>query len=151
MATMQGGIFAANPISLSFHSPAQNDGARRVKADEAANVFAEIDAKHRNLHDLPLQLSLWRIYTARRRGGPFHKAPSSPVNAIVPTSHDGAHRRAQWTEHRSRIEPERLVFIDETWTKTNMAPLRGWAPQGKRLKTKVPQVENHDLSRGAAP
>jgi transposase len=31
-----------------------------------------------------------------------------------------------------------LVFIDESWTKTNMAPLRGWAPRGQRLKTKVP-------------
>jgi transposase len=30
------------------------------------------------------------------------------------------------------------VFIDETWTKTNMAPLRGWAPRGQRLKAKVP-------------
>jgi hypothetical protein len=26
---------------------------------------------------------------------------------------------------RLAIEPERLVFIDETWTKTNMGPLRG--------------------------
>ena len=25
------------------------------------------------------------------------------------------------------------MFIDETWTKTNMAPLRGWAPRGERL------------------
>ncbi len=32
----------------------------------------------------------------------------------------------------------RLVFIDETWAKTNMAPLRGWCRRGKRLKTKVP-------------
>jgi transposase len=31
-----------------------------------------------------------------------------------------------------------LVFIDETWTKTNMAPLRGWAPRGRRLIAKVP-------------
>ncbi len=30
------------------------------------------------------------------------------------------------------------MFIDETWTKTNMAPLRGWAPRGQRLKAKVP-------------
>jgi transposase len=30
------------------------------------------------------------------------------------------------------------VFIDETWTKTNMAPLRGWAPCGERLLAKVP-------------
>jgi len=31
-----------------------------------------------------------------------------------------------------------LVFIDETWTKTNMAPLRGWAERGSRLIGKVP-------------
>jgi hypothetical protein len=31
-----------------------------------------------------------------------------------------------------------LVFIDETWTKTNMEPLRGWAPRGVRLIAKVP-------------
>jgi len=30
------------------------------------------------------------------------------------------------------------VFIDETWVKTNMAPLRGWAPRGQRLRAKVP-------------
>jgi len=32
----------------------------------------------------------------------------------------------------------RLVFIDETWTKTNMAPLRGWGERGARLIGKVP-------------
>jgi transposase len=31
------------------------------------------------------------------------------------------------------------VFIDETWTKTNMAPLRGWGRRGRRLPAKVPQ------------
>lgn len=30
------------------------------------------------------------------------------------------------------------MFIDETWTKTNMAPLRGWAPRGQRLPGKAP-------------
>ena len=30
------------------------------------------------------------------------------------------------------------MFIDETWTKTNMEPLRGWAPKGERLGAKVP-------------
>ena len=30
------------------------------------------------------------------------------------------------------------MFIDETWVKTNMAPLRGWAPVGQRLRAKVP-------------
>ena len=40
--------------------------------------------------------------------------------------------------YQGRIEPARLVFIDETWTKTNMAPLRGWAPRGQRLPGKAP-------------
>ena len=51
---------------------------------------------------------------------------------------DVARRRAQWTKYQDRIAPERLVFIDETWTKTNMAPLCGWAPRGKRCMAKVP-------------
>lgn len=49
-----------------------------------------------------------------------------------------ARRRAQWMAYRGRVDPSRLVFIDETWTKTNMAPLFGWAPRGQRLKAKVP-------------
>jgi transposase len=52
---------------------------------------------------------------------------------------DVARRRARWAKYQGRIAPERLVFIDETWTKTNMAPLRGWAVRGKRLVAKVPQ------------
>ena len=51
---------------------------------------------------------------------------------------DIARRREQWAKYQDRIALERLVFIDETWTKTNMAPLRGWAPRGHRLKAKVP-------------
>src|SRR5258708_25226611 len=51
---------------------------------------------------------------------------------------DVARRRAQWIKYQDRVEPERLIFIDETWTRTDMAPLRGWAPRGQRLPTKVP-------------
>jgi putative transposase len=51
---------------------------------------------------------------------------------------DVARRRAQWIKYQRQIEPERLVFIDETWTKTNMAPLRGWGPRGSRVLAKVP-------------
>ncbi|MDE1146544.1 MAG: IS630 family transposase [Azospirillaceae bacterium] len=51
---------------------------------------------------------------------------------------DVAHRRAQWVKHRASVDPSRLVFIDETWTKTNMAPLRGWGPRSERLVGKAP-------------
>ena len=30
------------------------------------------------------------------------------------------------------------MFIDETWIKTNMAPLRGWGPRGKPLRGFAP-------------
>ncbi len=38
----------------------------------------------------------------------------------------------------SHLDPNRLVFIDETWIKTNMAPIRGWGPKGKRLAGYAP-------------
>lgn len=31
------------------------------------------------------------------------------------------------------------MFIDETWAKTNMTRVRGWAPRGHKLLAKVPQ------------
>jgi transposase len=52
---------------------------------------------------------------------------------------DVAWRRAQWQKYQGRLDPKRLVFIDETWAKTNMTPLRGWAPRGHKLLARVPQ------------
>ena len=52
---------------------------------------------------------------------------------------DVARRRAQWKRYQGRLDPARLVFIDETWAKTNMTLLRGWAPRGHKLLAKVPQ------------
>jgi transposase len=51
---------------------------------------------------------------------------------------DIARRRARWKRYQGRIDPARLVFIDETWVKTNMAPIRSWAPRGQRLHAHVP-------------
>ena len=47
-------------------------------------------------------------------------------------------RRERWQRHQGRVDPKRLVFIDETWVKTNMAPLRGWGPRGARLPGAAP-------------
>ena len=49
-----------------------------------------------------------------------------------------ARRRYWWKKYQKRIDIRRLVFIDETWTKTNMAPLRGWGTIGERLRAHVP-------------
>lgn len=41
-----------------------------------------------------------------------------------------ARRRAQWTKYQGRVEAERLVFIDETWTRTRLGPGPIWRPCG---------------------
>jgi transposase len=69
---------------------------------------------------------------------PRNSASKKTVHASEQDRPDVARRRAQWRRYQGRIDPARLVFIDETWTKTNMAPLRGWAPCGVRLPAKVP-------------
>ena len=60
-----------------------------------------------------------------------------------------ARRREQWKKYQGRIDPKRLVFIDETWAKTNMAPLRGWATKGQRLQRQSAlwSLENNDIPR----
>jgi len=49
-----------------------------------------------------------------------------------------ARRRAQWKKYQGRLDPKRLVFIDETWAKTNMTRRHGRALRGARLVAKVP-------------
>lgn len=44
----------------------------------------------------------------------------------------------RWRRYQNRIDPARLVFIDETWVKTNMTRTRGWSPRGAPLLAKVP-------------
>lgn len=46
--------------------------------------------------------------------------------------------REAWFEAQPDLDPARLVFIDETWTSTNMARTRGRSPRGERLRSSVP-------------
>ena len=47
-------------------------------------------------------------------------------------------RRRTWRDSQPGLDPDRLVFIDETGAKTNMARTHGWAPRGERLRMAVP-------------
>lgn len=47
-------------------------------------------------------------------------------------------RRAEWREAQRDLDPDCLVFIDETWASTNMARIRGRAPRGERLRMAIP-------------
>jgi transposase len=51
---------------------------------------------------------------------------------------DIAKAREEWRAGQPDLNPEKLVFIDETWAKTNMARLYGRALRGQRLVAPVP-------------
>ena len=63
---------------------------------------------------------------------------------------DVARRRRQWAEYQGRIDARSLIFLDETWTKTNMVALRGWSPSGTRLKGKAPHGHRKTMTFLAA-
>ncbi len=47
-------------------------------------------------------------------------------------------RRYDWFEEQPELDPEKLVFIDETGASTKMARLRGRAMRGERCRASVP-------------
>src|ERR1700741_4542341 len=81
-------------------------------------------------------------WCAATRSGAFCGVKASASKKTVHASEqdrpDVARRRAQWKKYQGRLDPKRLVFIDETWAKTNMARRYGWGRRGARLVAKVP-------------
>jgi transposase len=93
------------------------------------------------LRGLVAELAERGLQVDYRRSGTSFTARSSPIKK------DAGRQRARpagcsaappAVDGLSEPHRPRLVFIDETWTKTNMAPLRGWAPCGQRLPGKAP-------------
>jgi transposase len=60
------------------------------------------------------------------------------VRAAEQDRPDVAAARKAWADGQAKLDPDRLIFIDETGTSTNMARLRGRAPRGERLVGKIP-------------
>lgn len=46
--------------------------------------------------------------------------------------------RETWVDGQDGLDPERLIFIDESGLSTKMARLRGWAPKGERCRAAIP-------------
>ncbi len=47
--------------------------------------------------------------------------------------------RARWRERVARLDPSRLVFVDECGSNVGLAPLRARAPKGERAFGKAPR------------
>jgi transposase len=76
--------------------------------------------------------AVWRFF--KREGISFKKS----LYASEQDRADIARRRVRWKQYQGRLDPKRLVFIDETWAKTNMTRRHGHSPRGTRLIAKVP-------------
>ena len=61
-----------------------------------------------------------------------------------------ARRRVRWRAHQGKVDPRRLVFIDETWVKTNMTRTHGRCAVGQRLVAKAPHGHWKTLTLVAA-
>jgi DDE superfamily endonuclease len=51
---------------------------------------------------------------------------------------DVLNQRWAWFEEQIDLDPDRLVFVDETWASTNMTRRYGRSPRGERLRMSVP-------------
>ena len=71
------------------------------------------------------------------RAPPDH-AQKKTAHASEQDRPDIVERRWAWFEGQLDLDPERLVFIDETWASTNMARRHGRCRRGQRLRAGVP-------------
>lgn len=58
--------------------------------------------------------------------------------AIEQDRSDVKRKRRDWRDSQESIDPQKLVFLDETGLKTDLTRLRGWALGGQRLVEAVP-------------
>ncbi|WP_228125687.1 IS630 family transposase [Gluconobacter cadivus] len=76
-------------------------------------------------------LSRW----LRQQGWTFKK---KTAHALEQEREDVLKRRQDWFDRQPDLDPQRLVFIDETSLSTKMARLRGRALRGERCRAGVP-------------
>ncbi|MFZ6765225.1 IS630 family transposase [Pseudoroseomonas sp. WGS1072] len=77
--------------------------------------------------------TIWRFF--QRRQITRKKRPAYAAEQDRP---DILKRRWDWFEGQPDLEPDRLVFIDETWASTKMARTHGRARRGQRLRAAIP-------------
>src|SRR5579859_6896585 len=121
----------SHPASFDYRPSA-------VQTRDAAAVLAQVDPENRDLHRsklLPLRLPR-QLTLPRWRGGPSHKS----LRATEQDRPDVARKRERWKRYQHRVDPARLVFVDETWAKTNMTRTHGRALRGQRLVASVPHA-----------
>jgi transposase len=100
------------------------------------------------LRDRGIKGSYFALWNIVDRAGLSYKKKS--LHASEQDRPKVARRRLQWQQRQHAVDPKQLVFIDETWAKTNMTPTYGRCPVGQRLVAKVPHGHRKTLTFVAA-
>ncbi len=102
--------------------------------DETPDMtLAEIATHLEDEHGLRVsQSAVWRFF--HRRGITFKKT----AHASEQQRPDVLRRRRAWVEAQPDLDPEKLVFVDETGASTKMARRSGRALRGHRCRAPVP-------------
>jgi len=101
-----------------------------ISLAEIAEHLAEKQAEKQAVSVCPA--TVW--YFLERRGISFKKT----AHAAEQERPDVAARRQAWFDAQPDLDPEKLIFIDETGASTKMARLRGRAKRGERCRAAVP-------------
>ena len=113
-----------------------DDDCRRLRQLVAADPDATLEDLRKSLAALGLPLSIGALFnTLRRLKLPLKKKTRQAAEQDRP---DVREKREQWPARVGGVGIRHLVFLDETWTKTNMTRLYGRCPLGERLVEKVP-------------
>ena len=95
------------------------------------------------LHERAIEVSYFAVWNIVDRTGLSYK---KTLHASEQDRPDVARRRLQWQQRQASVDPQRLIFIDETWSKTNMSasvrtfcqrgasPRPGWSQPSNRRK-----------------
>lgn len=136
--------------------PAKMGGYRkRILEPHCASITERLHRNpHLKLHGLKDELALQGIAVShttiwdfiRREGLSFKKT----LFALEQARADVVCRRERWKAFQPHVDPERLVFIDETWIKTNMTPIRGTEGQASACICTAWPLAHADLSGSAA-
>ena len=114
-----------------FRLAAQGDWIRARLAAKPDITGRELLAE---LRERKVEVSYYGVWHFLDRAGLSYK---KTLHASEQDRHDVARRREQWQRLQGKVDAKRLIFIDETWAKTNMTRLHGRCPLGQRLVAKV--------------
>lgn len=117
------------------HGPVRQLAAHEDALRQAVRDYPDATpAEHRDRLGLPAsRVTIWR---ALRRLRLTRKKKST--HAAEQDRPDVAAARRQWPEKLAGVDPEDLVFLDETGANTAMQRTHGYAPKGQRVVASVP-------------